>query len=148
MKTRLIHSASGKRTFVAVLETGDAVKAALTRFAEAEGLSAAQITAIGAFERATIRYFDWDTRAYVPIPIDEQVEVASLNGDIALGEDGSPMLHIHVVLGRRDGSALAGDLDEGTVRPTLEVIVTESPDHLVRVHDPVTRLPLIRPGRS
>jgi len=148
MRTRLVHSAHGKRTYVAVLETGEAVKAELARFAAAQRLSAASITAIGAFERATIRFFDWETKAYQPIPVEEQVEVASLNGDIAAGEDGRPMLHIHVVLGRRDGSALAGDLDEGTVRPTLEVVVTETPDHLVRVHDPATGLALIRLDRD
>ena len=59
----------------------------------------------------------------------EQVEVASLIGDVALSPEGQPALHAHVVLGRRDGSALAGHLGSAHVRPTLEVIRTDSPAH-------------------
>src|SRR5712671_3445851 len=68
-----------------------------------------------------------------------------LPGIIALGPDGNPALHIHCVLGRRDGAALAGHLIEGKVRPTLEVILTESPAHLRKRHDPESGLALIDP---
>ena len=78
----------------------------------------------------------------------EQVEVASLIGDVALGPDGKQALHIHLVLGRRDGTALAGHLAKAHVRPTLEVIVTEAPAHLRKVYDPQTGLTLIRPDRG
>ncbi|MBX6745154.1 MAG: DNA-binding protein [Acetobacteraceae bacterium] len=144
MKSRLIHSAHGQRTYAVVLEKGDEVRDCLLRFARQENLAAAQITAIGAFQRAVFRYFDWDSKQYQPIQVDEQVEVVSLNGDIALDQQGQPKLHMHAVLGRRDGMAMGGDLKEGQVRPTLEVIVTESPAHLRRVEDPETGLALIR----
>lgn len=62
-----------------------------------------------------------------------------------LSPEGKPALHIHVVLGRRNGSALAGHLGEAHVRPTLEVIVTEPPEHLLKAHDPESGLALIRP---
>jgi len=144
MKSRLIHSAHGQRTYAVVLEKGDEVRGCLLRFARQENLAAAQVTAIGAFQRAVFRYFDWDSKQYQPIQVDEQVEVVSLNGDIALDQQGQPNLHMHAVLGRRDGMAMGGDLKEGHVRPTLEVIITESPAHLRRVEDPETGLALIR----
>jgi predicted DNA-binding protein with PD1-like motif len=144
MKSRLIHSAHGQRTYAIVLDTGDEVRDCLLRFAQQENLAAAQVTAIGAFQRAVFRYFDWESKQYQPIKVDEQVEVVSLNGDIALDQQGQPKLHIHAVLGRRDGMAMGGDLKEGHVRPTLEVIVTESPAHLRRVEDPETGLALIQ----
>lgn len=143
MKSRLIHEAHGLRTFVAVLDIDDEVSACLQRLAEAETLSAAQVTAIGAFKEAVLTYWDWDTKAYQEIPVREQVEVLSMNGDIALDEAGKPKLHLHTVLGRRDGSAIGGHLKEAHVRPTLEVMVTEAPAHLHRRHDPETGLPLI-----
>jgi predicted DNA-binding protein with PD1-like motif len=77
--------------------------------------------------------------------VSEQVEVASMIGDVALSPSGEPTLHIHVVVGKRDGTALAGHLQEARVRPTLEVILTESPAHLQKVHDPQSGLALIRP---
>ena len=67
----------------------------LKAFAEREHVTAAQFTAIGAFAGATLGYFDWTTKEYRRNAVDEQVEVASLTGDIALGPDGNPALHIH-----------------------------------------------------
>lgn len=146
MQTRLLNDAQGLRTFAIVLETGDEAIDSITRFAQEERLSAAQLTAVGAFRKAVIAYFDWETKEYRHIPVEEQVEVALLIGDVALAPDGSRALHIHLVLGRRDGSALAGHLLEGLVRPTLEVVVTETPAHLRKVHDPESGLALIRPA--
>jgi uncharacterized protein len=71
--------------------------------------------------------FDWEKKEYLKRPVKEQVEVASLIGDVAEDPDGAPTLHIHIVVGTRDGSAKAGHLGEAHVRPTLEVIVTDSP---------------------
>jgi predicted DNA-binding protein with PD1-like motif len=50
-----------------------------------------------------------------------------------------------VVVGRRDGSTVGGHLLEGHVWPTLEVVLTESPAHLRKKHDPETGLALIDP---
>jgi predicted DNA-binding protein with PD1-like motif len=113
------------------------------RFAEQENLGAASFSAIGAFSEAVLGYFDWDKRDYERIPVAEQVEVLALLGDIAL-QNGKPKLHAHAVLGRRDGAACGGHLLEARVRPTLEVIITESPAHLRRVHDAASGLALIK----
>ncbi len=78
------------------------------------------------------------------LEIDEQVEVLSLIGDVAL-EGTQPKVHAHVVVGRRDGTAHGGHLLEAHVRPTLEVVLAEVPGHLQRETDPETGLALIRP---
>lgn len=83
---------------------------------------------------------------YLPIEVNEQVEVASLTGHIAIGPEGQPALHTHAVLGRRDGSAVAGHLQTAEVRPTLEVILTESPEYLRKKLDPDVGLALIKPN--
>jgi predicted DNA-binding protein with PD1-like motif len=145
MQTKLLAETGGQRTFAVILETGEEVMASLQRFADREGLTAAQFSAIGAFSDAVLTYFDWERKAYLKNPVREQVEVASLSGDVAIAPDGSRALHIHTVLGRRDGAALAGHLAEGHVRPTLEVVLTESPAHLQKRLDPDSGLVLIRP---
>jgi uncharacterized protein len=142
MRGKKLLDEDGERVFAVVFETGDDPMAGLTRFAEEQKLGASAFTAIGAFDSATLGYFHWDKKEYERIPVKEQVEVLALIGDIAL-QDGKPKLHAHVVLGRRDGSACGGHLLEARVRPTLEVIVTESPAHLRRRHDPITGLALI-----
>jgi hypothetical protein len=55
-----------------------------------------------------------------------------------------PRLHAHVVVGKRDGTAHGGHLLQARVRPTLEVILTESASYLARRHDPESGLALIR----
>ncbi|WP_421999255.1 PPC domain-containing DNA-binding protein [Reyranella sp.] len=144
MQSRLLHQVEGERTYALIFETGDEVLSLLKQFAQEHDLSAARFTAIGAFSEVTLGYFDWDRKDYQRHHVAEQVEVASLVGDVALGPDGKPAVHIHVVLGRRDSSALAGHLLEATVRPTLELVLEESPAHLRKRHDPESGLALIR----
>ena len=144
MQHRLLHD-DGAKTWAVILETGDEAMACLRAFAKEKKLSAARLTAIGAFERAVLGYFDWQKKDYRRNPVDEQVEVVSLIGDVAL-KDGAPHLHIHAVLGQADGRALGGHLLEGQVRPTLEVMVIETAAHLQRQHDPESGLALIRPN--
>lgn len=146
MHSKLIHrSSDGQRTFVVVLETGEEVAAQIKAFADREKLKAAQLTAIGAFSDAVLGYFDWEGKRYRRIPVNEQVEVAAFIGDIALSENDERSLHVHVVLGRSDATALAGHLLEAHVRPTLELILTEHPAHLRKRHDPESGLALIDP---
>ncbi len=142
MKSKLLHETNGQKTYALIFDKGDEVKANLVDFAKANKLGGSQITAIGAFQDVTLGYFDWEKKDYKKIPVNEQVEVLSLVGDIA-EKDGEPALHAHVVVGRSDGTTLGGHLVEAHVRPTLEVILTESPKHLQKKHDPETGLALI-----
>lgn len=146
MQWKLLHEHHGQRTLALVLETGDEVMDTLRSFARERGLRASQFTAIGALKNAKLAFFDLPTMKYAPIPIDEQAEVLSLLGDIT-EEDGEPRVHAHAVLGLRDGTTRGGHLLEAHTRPTLEVLLTESPDLLERRHDPQTGLSLT-PTRS
>jgi len=147
VQQKLIHESAGQRAFAVILETGDEIVACLRKFAERERIFAAQITAIGALSDVVLLYFDWQKKEYLRIPVREQVEVVSLIGDVAEAPEGAPSLHIHMVVGKRDGTALAGHLGEAHVRPTLEAIITESPAHLRKARDPESGLALIRFGR-
>jgi predicted DNA-binding protein with PD1-like motif len=153
VKSKLLND-DGQRTYVVALETGDRMVESLTRFAREERLTASELTAIGAVASAEIAYFNWETKDYDQIPVNEQVEVVSMNGRITLPQgadveapafDQDPHFHVHCVLGRPDGSTVGGHLMEAEVRPTLEVFVTESPTHLGRRTDPESGLPQLDP---
>ena len=135
----------GERTFALIFETGEEVMASLTAFANEQNLRASRFTAIGAFSEVVLGYFDWQKKDYERMPFTEQLEVLSLVGDIAR-EGNDAKVHAHIVLGRRDGSTCGGHLLQGRVRPTLEVMLTESPSYLKRVYDPVSGLALIDIG--
>ncbi|MGB5904337.1 MAG: PPC domain-containing DNA-binding protein [Xanthobacteraceae bacterium] len=144
MQRKLLNDSNGQRTFAVILETGDEVQACMTTFIETEGIRAAQFSAIGAFSDVELLYFDWESKSYQKSAIAEQVEVASLIGDVAESPSGESAIHIHAVVGRRDYTALAGHLGEAHVRPTLEVLLTESPAHLHKRFDKESGLALIR----
>lgn len=146
MKAKVVEDADVV-TYVVVCDPGDEAVASLEQFARAERLEAAQITAVGGFERATVGWWDRAAKQYRRIPVDEQCEVLSLIGDVAEGQDG-PSLHVHVVLGLSDGTTRGGHLIEGRVFPTLEVIVTETPAELRKVMRPDLGIALIDLDRS
>lgn len=142
MQSKLLHEADGVRTFALVLDTDDEAMGCISAFADAEDLDAAEFSAIGAFSRAVVAFFDLERKEYQPIPVDEQVEVLSIVGHVTR-EPGGRNVHAHAVLGKPDGTAVGGHLLEGHVRPTLEIVLTESPAHLRRRKDEATGLALI-----
>jgi predicted DNA-binding protein with PD1-like motif len=146
MRHQLLKHEHGQRTFAVVLQKGDEAISCQQQFVQTNGISAAQLTGVGASADVTPGYFAWNKKDYVPNGVAEQVEVSSHIDDVALlSISGKPSLHVHVVPKRRDGTALAGQLNEAHVRPTLEVIVKESPAYLQRAYDPESGLALIRP---
>jgi uncharacterized protein len=144
MKHRLI-DAKGPRTYVVILETGDEIAASLNRFAAENKLAGSSFKAIGALSSAKVGWFNWETKKYdTAAEFQEQLEVLSLIGDIAL-KDGKPVVHSHLIVGRKDGTAHGGHLLEAHVRPTLEVVLTESAHPLLKTVDPESGIAVIRP---
>lgn len=134
-------------TYVVVLDEGEEAVEALTSFARDQRLAAAQLTAVGAFSGAVLGWFDRQTQECRRNRIDEQCEVLSVLGDVAL-DDGQSALHIHCVVGLSDGTTRGGHLLEGYVSPTLETVVRESPAQLRKTMRPEIGLALIDIGQS
>lgn len=132
------------RTYVLIFETGEEIASSLKDFATARKLADASFKAIGALSRAKLGWFNWETKKYeTAVELNEQVELLSLIGDVALYE-GKPQVHAHVVIGKKDGTAHGGHLLEAIVRPTCELVLTESPAHLRKELDKEAGIPLIR----
>ncbi len=142
MNSKLLSNIEGRREWVIVFDPEDEVMAGLKQFASAQHLQAAHFTAIGAFASVAVAWFDLEKRAYQPIHINEQLEVLSLIGDVA-ESDGKPAVHAHICVAKKDGSAHGGHLQSGKVRPTLELILIESPAHLRKSFRPEFGLALI-----
>lgn len=133
-----------QRVLVVVCDKGEEAVETLTAAVGEHGIRAAQVTGLGGLYGGELGYFERIDREYLRIPVTEQVEVLSLLGDVT-GEDGKLGLHLHAVLGRRDGSTLGGHLLRGEVWPTLEIIVTEVAPQLAKRYDPATGLTFIAP---
>lgn len=141
MKIKVLNETPG-RTLAAVFDPGEEVAVGLLAIAEEQNLTAARLSGIGALSRVVLGYFDLESKKYREIEIDEQVEVLSLIGNFAL-HGAEKKVRAHIVVGKSDGSAHGGHLLKGWVRPTLEVLLVESPGFLARKIDEATGLPLI-----
>jgi uncharacterized protein len=133
------------KTFILVFSTGDELTTGLRQFADEHKLSAASFKAVGALSSVRLAWLSWERKRYEPsVSLDEQVELLSLIGDVALLQ-GKPVVHAHAVIGKQDGTAHGGHLLAAHVRPTCEVVLTESPARLQKFIDADSGIALIRP---
>jgi predicted DNA-binding protein with PD1-like motif len=152
MRVRTL-SGQPQKTHVVILDRGEEVSATLASFAASEDIRSAHLSAIGAFSEIVLGFFDREQKRYQEIPMREQVEVLALTGNFST-ERGAPRIHMHAVVGKRDGSAHGGHLLRGVVSPTLEAVVVELPGALERRFDPESGLALLdgtlnlRPARG
>src|SRR5579884_3921358 len=107
MKTKLLDRHAGGRTYVLVFSHRETVMEPLLSFLRDNRISGARLTGIGALQSVTLGYFNWESKEYEQHTIDEQVELLSLAGDVALHDD-EPQVHAHVVVGHRDMHASGG----------------------------------------
>lgn len=114
----------------------------LIDFLSAQSIGGASFTGIGAMKRVRVAFFDTDARQYQDRDLDEQLEVLGLVGNVSIHNEG-PLVHAHITLGRRDGTALGGHLRQGVVRPTLELSLQTCREPLRRVIDPKFGLPTL-----
>ncbi|HEV2262587.1 MAG TPA: PPC domain-containing DNA-binding protein [Candidatus Rubrimentiphilum sp.] len=142
MHYRLFGARDVPRRFVLVFDAGDDVMSEFQRFVEEQNVMAAFFNGLGAFSRAIVGFYNLKEKRYEPIPIEEQTEVISFVGNVAI-YDGKPKLHIHCTLSDRSGHAHGGHLLAATVGATLEICLDELAGNMHRADQPEIGLPLI-----
>ena len=141
----IVHSLTAGPVHLVRLERGDDVYDTLTGFVRDRGIRAATVTALGAVERAALRYYDQTERRYQDFVIDRPLEVVAAVGNVSLLDD-APFLHLHASLTDEAGHGHGGHVNTGTVAFALEATIVEldgSPP--VRQFDPATGLTLWGP---
>lgn len=98
----------GSAALMLRIEAGERIPDVLLAWVKTQPFRAAAVQGIGAVAEAEIGFFDPETRRYEKIHLPEQMEVLSLLGNLSLDPQGAPFFHLHVVLGRPDGSTLGG----------------------------------------
>ncbi len=144
MTYRLLAENNGVKEYVIVFAKGDEISSGISDFAAKESVSSARFTAIGALKHSVTAWFDATRKEYKLNPIDQQGELISLIGDIAL-YNGKPALHTHFSVGLSDGSVKGGHLIEAVTFPTVELFMTVFPTPLQKKRDKETDLELIHP---
>jgi uncharacterized protein len=144
MQVKLVKDTPEEKVYAIVFLKGDEVLSGLTDFAAKYKVTDAHFTGLGAVSSATTAWLDLSKKMYRPTVTSEQVEVLSLIGDIA-AFNGKPIVHMHAVLGHRDGHTTGGHVWELNVNPTIEVFLTANTTPLAKRPDEASGLKLIDP---
>ena len=126
---------TGGSRYVVSIDNHVEIAEALTAFCRAQGIRSGSISGIGAIGKMALRFFDPKTKEYVDREFAEQMEIANLTGNIST-LDGETYLHLHIVAGRRDYSAVAGHLLSATLSGAGEFVVEDFGTEIIRVHSP------------
>ncbi len=116
---------SSSRTYRLNMVKGDEIISGLLEFAEKNHIKNGHFTGLGAIDKATLRWSDPVNKGSKTTEINEEAEVVSLVGSIAMDKDGKPAVHAHTVVALSDGSTRGGHLMSAKVSIIAEVFVTE-----------------------
>lgn len=119
-----------KRVILLRIDRGEEVISSIVNACEQEEIKAALINGIGLLSRAKLAVFVPEKQAYDSFEVDKPMELASLMGNVSI-KDGRPFVHLHVVLGDKEGS-VAGHLMEGYIGGTGEIAILELKGELRR----------------
>jgi predicted DNA-binding protein with PD1-like motif len=131
-----------KRTVIGQLPHGADLYESLTAFVQRENIHMGRIAGLGATTHAVVAYYDQNTRTYNPIEFPGGMEILNLHGNVSI-RDGKPFVHVHILLGDREGRIFGGHLMPGTKLFACEVFIDElEGEELVRERDERTGLHL------
>jgi predicted DNA-binding protein with PD1-like motif len=133
--------ARGRRVVARLPHGGDLLDE-IAAVADAHGMRAAELRAIGALQRARLAYYDQSAHEYGEFAVDAPVELIGLLGNVSL-RDGATFVHAHATLAGHDGACLGGHVAPGCVVFACELVLQELVgDPLEREYDEVTGLTL------
>lgn len=109
--------------YVLRLDPEDEVVDCLTRLAEAENISLASVTGLGAAKDVTVGLFSVAEKKFYGNRCEGEYEVSALVGNITQ-KDGKPYLHLHITFGNpAKGEVYAGHLTSCVISATAEIFV-------------------------
>ncbi|MBU0993477.1 MAG: DNA-binding protein [Proteobacteria bacterium] len=130
------------RTYMGKISYGSDFLEEVNAFCLSKNIRLGRIDAIGAVKRATIGFYDHESREYKFLEYEKPLEILSLIGNISI-KDNKPMVHAHVTLSDENGMAFGGHLAPGTLIFACEFTVQEFiGESLNRGFDEATGLPL------
>lgn len=121
-KMRVTETNGTVHVFDASFSPGDEIVSGLTDLAIEHHITSGYVTGLGGLSGALLAWGDPEINAFQKIPVDEKCELISLLGHIAM-RDGKPYVHLHAVVGFRDGTTKAGHVMEAHVAPIAEISV-------------------------
>ncbi|MEW5920022.1 MAG: PPC domain-containing DNA-binding protein [Bacillota bacterium] len=138
----VLHEYRQGRRWIARLPYGADLLQSLEQFAAAHDIKVGRLEVIGAVSKAVVAFYDQEKKEYGALEFNEPLEILCCTGNLSLREH-TNRAHLHIILGRQDGSTRGGHLMSGTIVFAAEANIEElAGPELHRGFDPRTGLPL------
>ena len=142
-------SAGGERMqgILVKLVPGEEILTCLKALARRLDIPSAFVTGLGAVNDVTLALYDPAARRYYETRLLEDLEVATMTGNLSwLGDE--PIVHLHGVVSRADCTTAAGHIMRGFVSATLEVMLQVGEQRVERRPDAAIGLNLLHLPRG
>ncbi len=126
--------------YIIKIVRGEEVVEELKNFSREEEVEGAAFYGLGACGTAQIAFYNIHEKRYQPIEINEEMEIVSLIGNIAMLDE--HIVHAHIVLSDKDMRAFGGHLNKAVISGACEIFLTKL-DKLTRRYDDNTGLNLL-----
>lgn len=133
-----------RNRYVLRFDTGENMVRGITDFCEEHGIAGAYFNAIGACGELILAYYHLPDRHYEDHELKENLEIVSMYGSIALGDDRTVIMHAHGVFSKRNLETVGGHVKKLVVSVTGEVVLIKLSGAITRGYDASTRLNLTR----
>lgn len=124
-------------------DKGEQLAPLLEQFATEQDVQGAWLSGIGAATALTLGFYDLEKQEYHWQDFSGLYEVVSLQGNLALGEDGEQMFHLHGVFSDAKYRTIGGHVKDLTVGGTLELFVHRTYKPLERKLDEAVGLKML-----
>lgn len=108
------------QTSILVFEKGEDIISGIKKYCRNNNIDGGWLSGLGAVSKAEVAFYDLNRKKFIQKEIKEEMEIASLIGNVATFEN-DIATHIHVVLSDKNMKPLAGHLISATVAATCEI---------------------------
>lgn len=131
-----------KNKYVLKVGVGEDVMDELKMFCKEQRIEAASFFAIGAAKEINIAWYDIHKKEYVQKAIQQELEIISLLGNVAVG-NGEVIVHAHGSFSDKDMRLTAGHVNKMIVGGACEIVLEKIEGKIEKAHDNETGLKLM-----
>ncbi|MDA1337451.1 MAG: DNA-binding protein [bacterium] len=129
-------------TYIISIQRGEEIMEEVKNFCIEHKIVSASFSAIGAINEAELAFYDLEVKKYITTTIKEDMELASLLGNVSY-MDGNYVVHNHGVFSGRDFIAKGGHVAKAMVSGACEVTLQKIEGSIERAYDNETGLNLM-----
>lgn len=140
---RIMKIAQDGYNWIVRLDKDEKLIEQLTKIVTDNNIPSCWVSAIGAVQSVELGYYKLEEGRYIWKQVDELMEIASLQGNIAF-DNQKPIFHLHGSFSKDDCSVVGGHVKDLTVAGTCEIFLHKWYNGaLARKHDNQTGLNLL-----